>query len=300
MAINFPGSPSLNQTYSYGGNSWQWDGESWVSSGVTPTAGPQGPQGAQGTTGSTGPQGPQGPQGTTGSTGPQGPQGPQGTTGSTGPQGPTGPVAGSDTQVIFNDAGVANGNVGLTFSKATANLVIGGNIRVDGGFVSTNSATATLFNVTPTTVNAFGNATTILIGKAGGNATFAGNLIVNQQLQISNTAEDIGSNTTATGTVVFNVGVGQIFAAGPLASNITANFTNVNLPANTAVNFSLLISQNATPFIANVVQLNGSAQTINWLTNTVPTGTASRKDVMNFTVFNNSGAWTVLGQLSSF
>jgi hypothetical protein len=67
-------------------------------------------------TGDTGPQGPQGPQGVTG---PQGPQGPQGVAG---PQGPTGPVAGSDTQVIFNDGGNVGASSNLTFAKTTSTL----------------------------------------------------------------------------------------------------------------------------------------------------------------------------------
>lgn len=31
MALNFPLSPTLNQTYTSGGNTWTWDGASWVS-----------------------------------------------------------------------------------------------------------------------------------------------------------------------------------------------------------------------------------------------------------------------------
>jgi hypothetical protein len=158
--------------------------------GGTGPQGPQGPQGPAGSNGSTGPQGPQGvagstgpqgPQGPSGAsvTGPQGPQGPAGTNGSTGPQGPTGPVAGSDTQVIFNDSNVANGNVGLTFTKATANLAITGNVRVDGGILNSNAATITMFNATPTTINAFGNATTINFGKATTTTTLSGNIVAN-------------------------------------------------------------------------------------------------------------------------
>jgi hypothetical protein len=30
MAINFPNSPILNQSYSSAGRSWQYDGEKWV------------------------------------------------------------------------------------------------------------------------------------------------------------------------------------------------------------------------------------------------------------------------------
>lgn len=72
-----------------------------------------------GDTAMRGPIGPQGPQGPQGVAGPQGPQGPQGVTG---PQGPTGPVAGSDTQVIFNDGGSVGASANLTFAKTTSTL----------------------------------------------------------------------------------------------------------------------------------------------------------------------------------
>lgn len=34
MAINFPNSPNLNDVYSHGGYSWEWNGSSWISLGV--------------------------------------------------------------------------------------------------------------------------------------------------------------------------------------------------------------------------------------------------------------------------
>jgi len=30
MALNFPANPSLNQVYTVGGESWQWDGHCWL------------------------------------------------------------------------------------------------------------------------------------------------------------------------------------------------------------------------------------------------------------------------------
>ena len=81
MAINFPNSPSTNDTFVAAGSRWLWNGTAWVRQGTPGT------QGVQGATGATGPQGNQGVQGATGSTGPQGNQGVQGATGSTGPQG---------------------------------------------------------------------------------------------------------------------------------------------------------------------------------------------------------------------
>ena len=133
--------------------------------GATGLTGPTGPQGATGNTGATGPageaatitlgtvttgaagssviitntgtssaatfnftipQGATGPQGSTGATGATGPTGPTGATGATGPQGPAGPVAGTTTQVIYNNAGAAAGSANLTFNGTS--LTCGGNV----------------------------------------------------------------------------------------------------------------------------------------------------------------------------
>jgi hypothetical protein len=133
MAIDFPNSPTLNQQFTAGGNTWIWDGTTWTLQRIS-----TGAQGPQGETGPQGPAGPQGPQGTSisvkasvatveelpsagnsandariveadgdlyvwgGSSwtsagqivGPQGPQGPQGATGATGATGADSTVAG--------------------------------------------------------------------------------------------------------------------------------------------------------------------------------------------------------------
>ena len=43
-------------------------------------------------------------------------------------------IAGANTQVLFNDAGVAAGNAGLTFAKASGDLTAGGAVK--GGRVA--------------------------------------------------------------------------------------------------------------------------------------------------------------------
>jgi len=167
MAIDFPSSPSLNDTYSYGGNTWQWDGESWAS---VAGLGPQGPQGPQGVEGPQGPQGPgeigpQGPTGPQGVLGPQGPQGPSGA-GPQGPQGPSGPsgppgsggggggyvlitanggsllntsninfINTSTVSVAVEDNGSGNANVSFTSTggggSGNANVTVGISVPVD-------------------------------------------------------------------------------------------------------------------------------------------------------------------------
>ena len=108
--------------------------------GSTGLTGPAGDNGLPGATGSTGPVGPSGgPTGATGLTGLQGTTGATGvgtpgatgatgvigSSGATGSTGPVGPIAGANTQVLFNDAGIANGSPNFTFNKSTLEIVIG-------------------------------------------------------------------------------------------------------------------------------------------------------------------------------
>jgi hypothetical protein len=57
-AIDFPNSPTVNQSYTAGGNTWIWDGVAWTLQRIT--TGAQGPQGEVGPQGPAGPTGPQG------------------------------------------------------------------------------------------------------------------------------------------------------------------------------------------------------------------------------------------------
>jgi len=80
-----------------------------------------------------------------------------GPTGPTGPAGPPGPIAGSNTQVIYNNAGSAAGSANLTFNGTTLSatgLTVTNTIT---GSISGNAATATTaVNVTGTVAVANG------------------------------------------------------------------------------------------------------------------------------------------------
>ena len=53
MPLNFPDSPTLNEIYTSGSNSWRWDGTVWNALSSS-SVGPAGPMGVTGATGPAG------------------------------------------------------------------------------------------------------------------------------------------------------------------------------------------------------------------------------------------------------
>ncbi len=112
--------------------------------------------------------------------------------------------------------------------------------------------------------------------------------------------EKFQTKADATGTVTHDCSLGHIFFHTSPDANWTANFTNLNLSSNYATSVTLVIAQGGTGYYPNVVQIGGAAQTINWQGNVNPTVSTNRTDVVTFSIINNSGTYTVLGQLTGF
>jgi hypothetical protein len=127
--INFPDSPFVNDTYTFNGRTWKWDGTNWNL--ITTLTGPQGPAGPTGPTGPAGgPSGPTGPTGPTGATGSRGTTGSTGATGNTGATGPAGPTGSQGP--AGNPTSSLNINVqGGTYSLVTTDA--GGIVQVTSG-----------------------------------------------------------------------------------------------------------------------------------------------------------------------
>ena len=123
MPGDCPSSPTLNQTYTFGENTWKWNGTAWDNTSSYP--GPQGTTGAQGIQGTTGIQGIQG------TTGLQGAQGLTGTQGLTGVQGISGTIS-----VLINSQS------GTTYTLAASDI---------GNLITTSNASAITVTVPPST-----------------------------------------------------------------------------------------------------------------------------------------------------
>ena len=133
-----------------------------------------------------------------------------------------------------------------------------------------------------------------------GNKSRGTNVVVDD-LQVANGVyEFFSSLADATGVVTHNCANGHIFYHTSPDANWTVNLTNLLDTWNRATSVTIIIAQGATGYYPNAVQIAGVAQTINWQGNVTPTPSTNRTDVVRFSIINNSGTYTVLGQLTGF
>ena len=116
-----------------------------------------------------------------------------------------GTPGGSDTQVQFNDGGSFGGDSGLTYNKTTDSLTITGDLAVNGGDITTSTTTASIFDATATTVNAFGATTTLNLGYDS-TASSTTNINTGAVGSIHTKIINIGTGGGASGTTEINIG----------------------------------------------------------------------------------------------
>ncbi len=137
-----------------------------------------------------------------------------------------------------------------------------------------------------------GNGTSIHME---GVTTFEQNVKIETGVQ-----EKFGTLTGQSGVVAHNCNDGHLFYHTTPAGDITANFTNLGLAQEYATNLTVIINQGATPYEITAIQIEGSAQTINWQGGSAPTGNANGIDSFSFTVLNDGGSYVIMGQMVDF
>ncbi len=101
-------------------------------------------------------------------------------------------------------------------------------------------------------------------------------------------------------TINYNLNDGRVFYQSNLSGNITANFVGVKSGSSFVTDAKVVIEQGATPYIINAVQTDGTARTIKWKNNTVPSGNSNAVDLMTFTIIKDANSvFTVLGSLDT-
>jgi hypothetical protein len=185
-------------------------------------------------------------------------------------------VAGSDTQVQFNDGGTAlGGDSGLTYNKTTDTLTVGGDLAVNGGDLTSTQTTFNLLNSTVTTLNIGGAATAVSIGNSAGTVTVPGNLTVNGTTTTVNTenlvvqdpliyfgSSSLGGSFNNNGGIALASGSAQANEAlvwGRVALN-TWGAGKKDVTAGTTTN---LTDMTLVPIRSSKFELGGVANTVN-------------------------------------
>ncbi len=133
-----------------------------------------------------------------------------------------------------------------------------------------------------------------------GNKSNGTNVVVDDLFVANGVYEFFSSLADATGVVTHNCANGHLFYHTSPDANWTVNLTNLLDTWNRATSVTIIIAQGATGYYPSAVQIAGVAQTINWQGNITPTPSTNRTDVVTFSIINNAGTYTVLGQLTGF
>lgn len=227
--------------------------------------------------------------------------------------GGNGSPGGANTQVQFNDAGVFGGLTGFTFDKTNGNLNVPNNVIAN---------------------NFIGNFTAAYVGNAN-YANFAGNVVNSTQSNITSlgtlTGLSVSGNTSITSTTTIQqakekvtVGVSGLNgtynydlldqAIVYISANASGNFT-LNFRGNSAVTLNSVMNNNqsmtcallntngATGYYLSSVQIDGSSQTVKWVSpiGAPITGIINGIDSYNFNIIKTgTSTYTVLASRVGF
>jgi hypothetical protein len=160
----------------------------------------------------------------------------------------------------------------------------------------------------PTITSAVSTQTGSLV--VGGGVGIGGNLYVGEQLVVSTNATISGSVisansvqlvtalTTASGIVVHNFALSEVFYHSGIAGNFTASFTNMPTTDNREYQIRLVLNQGTTGYYASGVQINGAIQILRW--STAPSAGSNRIEVQNIRILRANNTWFVMSTLTAF
>jgi hypothetical protein len=166
-----------------------------------------------------------------------------------------------------------------TYTLPTASTSILGGVKVDG---------------TTITINGSG-----VISSASSGSYISPTLTGTTTIQAL--SEVVTGITGATGTVVHDYATaGSIFYHTDVASNFTANFTNMPTTNGRSYLITLILIQGNSPYIPNLVSVDGVSQNIYWGDNVQPAGTALKREFFAFTLLRINNAWVITAGVTSF
>ena len=195
------------------------------------------------------------------------------------------------------------------YTLPTATTSVLGGVKVDGTTITISSGTisATAYTLPTASGSTLGGVkvgTGLSIDGSGvlsasGSPTFT-NITTTGQIIESFTS--YSTSISSGGTATLNCTTGNIWnITSTVSGNWTAALTNLAITTGQATNVTLIITQGATAYIPTALTVNSTSVTINWQGGTAPTGNASKKDVIAFSILQTGAStYLVFGQLVTF
>ena len=205
-------------------------------------------------------------------------------------------TSGSNNILIENTTGdgISSGNNNIIINPVqVSGVTTGSNNVIIGGY--SNAFSSTMSN---TMVLGLGSGTTRFFSDSSGKTTISDTLYNTSFLS---NLEVISASVSATASlVVYDYSLSSIFYHATASTNFTANFTNLPTTNNRVLSATIVISQGATAYIPNIVQITGVTQSIKWAGGT-QSGTANSLDLISFNFIRTGNVWTsVIGQIAPF
>jgi len=204
----------------------------------------------------------------------------------------------SDGTLLYSVSGASgDDNMGTASAVGTGVFVTGSPQNDSGG---SNNGSIGIYNGTVSSTSYLQPDSTIattsyVAAKAPlADPTFTGTVTLPQTAEVSTAL------TSATGTVAHDLSNSALFVHSSISADFTANFTNVPTTDDRTTSVALVLVQGGTAYIPTAVQIDGSTQTILWQGSAAPTGTASKHDIVSFSLIRSGGAWTVVGSLTTY
>lgn len=128
--------------------------------------------------------------------------------------------------------------------------------------------------------------------------TVTGTTNIKQVVEVLSTATATGLSPS---TYELNFDDGSIFYVEPEGDNFVASYLNVPTTNDRIISTTIIISQTASAYIPNMVQINGDIIPISWANGMLPSGNSNQTDIVDLTFMRTDATWSkVFGQLSTF
>lgn len=120
--------------------------------------------------------------------------------------------------------------------------------------------------------------------------------IVTTEKTIKKTAELTG----ATGIFAHNCANSHIFVHTDISTNFNVNLINFEIQVGESTTITTILVQGTTGHTIDGFRINGVTQSLYWVNGVQPSGTANRRDIVEFNILRRVEGYTVYGELKSF